>query len=142
MTETNAELENRFRATMKERPRRARRSSPISPPSQIEPAAMCDQSSRSAAQRGDVCAAWPAAPGTMMAAPAASSAPHDAKRAATERRPGRSTQIAAAPARANSASSSSSRRYPRPNEETSISGTSAPNDQNDLSANCAVASST
>ena len=149
-TDTNAALEKRGTQTTRPAVRRAtgrldqRTSSPMSPPTQSAPEARWSQSRTSASVRGDVCAAWPAAPGTSSSAPAASSAPHRERRPATDRRArsGRSSQIAAAAARVKSANRSSKRRYPRPKAETSMSGTSAPIDQKERNANCAVASNT
>ena len=46
-------------------------SRPIRPPSQTEPEARCSQSKSSVSPRGEVCAACPAAPGTISTAAAA-----------------------------------------------------------------------
>ena len=71
-------------------------SRPISPPSHTDPEARWNQSNTSVSPRGEVCAACPAAPGTISTAAAASSAPAVAPNSATDRlsRSGRSSHSA------------------------------------------------
>ena len=106
LTDTNATFEKRGTQTASPAMRCAAgrldqsTSSPIRPPTQIEPAARCDQSKKIDHARGDVCAACPASPGheqhgargeqrarRRRAAPRSSGAPARAGRPTARRAP-------------------------------------------------------
>ena len=87
---------------------------------------------RATSARGEVCAAWPASPGTSSTAPAASERAAEREqlrdRALLAARAGR-PRARRAPASAKSANVSSRSTKPRPNDDARISGTSAPTSQ-------------
>ena len=146
-TDTNAVFEKRGTQTTSPAMRRATEklrhmtSSPISPPTQIEPATRWSQSKRSVAPRGDVCAACPASPGRSNTAAAAATAPVTERISAMERRSrsGRSIHSVSPPASTNSANTISRSTSPRPKADARSKGNNAPRSNAERNANCAVA---
>ena len=113
----------------------ARTRRPTRPPTQIDAAAMCAQSSASIAPTGLVVEGWPPRPGRASAAAAHPAAPSAASSASPDRRlrPGLSSASAAPEATASSPSTTQRSLKARPKAESRTSGTISPKSLHGLS---------